>query len=670
MEEGNNMIIEYLEMNNFRQFKGRTLIQFSCNLEKNVTVILGDNTFGKTTLLQAFNWCFYDEVNLPHKDMLLNYEVANSLPENVSIEVYVKIGLVHNKLHYTIQRKRVYEKKTGKIVSIGNYVDMWYKTTDAQTSPIKGNEIPDVINSILPKDLSSYFFFDTERVQDVGERKNLSAAVKGLLGLTLLDNAKRHLGNEANSRSVLGLLYREKAKCSKDPKVDEAMNQITIKQEMRDTLSKEIDEVKEEIANYEERIGELNRILASAKETRLLHEQRKKLEIHVKRDMRLLDDTRDEIRRKIKDNFADFYFTPLVEQALTLLKRAKVDDKGVKDLTAVTLKALLERGVCVCGQKLEEGSDAYNHILEEIRFVPPESIGTLVKNYKDQLNQHRKDGRAILNNIEKTFGATCSLEASIDADQTEIKKISDKIKRSKDLSLEEQERNNAQERVESLTSTRDDKKSTYDKLGWEIENFQNFINRNRGDSDKFKRLEEVILYTKALCKWIQMAYEKKEIEIRSSLQQKVNDIFQQIYTGKRMVELDGEYHVKLITNVGGENIESGESEGLKRVKNFAFISGLVSLAKEKIIVDAGTEKFNLASEPYPLVMDAPFSNADEKHTTNISRVLPTVAEQVIMFVMQKDWNYAEKVMHDKVGAQYKLNKINDVHTQLEVIQHV
>ena len=64
-------------------------------------------------------------------------------------------------------------------------------------------------------------------------------------------------------------------------------------------------------------------------------------------------------------------------------------------------------------------------------------------------------------------------------------------------------------------------------------------------------------------------------------------------------------------------------------------------------------------------MDAPFSNADETHTANISKVLPEIAEQVIMFVMQKDWNYAEPVMNDRVGQKYHLNKISETCTRLD-----
>lgn len=90
----------------------------------------------------------------------------------------------------------------------------------------------------------------------------------------------------------------------------------------------------------------------------------------------------------------------------------------------------------------------------------------------------------------------------------------------------------------------------------------------------------------------------------------------------------------------------------------------LALAKGKIVTDSSENGINLSSEPYPLVMDAPFSNADETHTANISKVLPEIAEQVIMFVMQKDWNYAEPVMNDRVGQRYHLDKVSETFTRL------
>lgn len=59
-------------------------------------------------------------------------------------------------------------------------------------------------------------------------------------------------------------------------------------------------------------------------------------------------------------------------------------------------------------------------------------------------------------------------------------------------------------------------------------------------------------------------------------------------------------------------------------------------------------------------MDAPFSNADEKHIANISRVLPQVAEQVILVVMNKDWEFAQSDMSEKVGMIYQIVKHSEI----------
>ena len=138
-----------------------------------------------------------------------------------------------------------------------------------------------------------------------------------------------------------------------------------------------------------------------------------------------------------------------------------------------------------------------------------------------------------------------------------------------------------------------------------------------------------------------------------------------MYHGKRRVAIDENYRTSLLASLDGGEIESGESEGSNRVKNFAFIAGVVAIAKEKIIAKSLEMGNDISSEPYPLVMDAPFSNADEVHTRNISQVLPEIAEQVIMFVMAKDWRYAEPVIIGRVGREYLLHKVSETYTQVK-----
>lgn len=55
-------------------------------------------------------------------------------------------------------------------------------------------------------------------------------------------------------------------------------------------------------------------------------------------------------------------------------------------------------------------------------------------------------------------------------------------------------------------------------------------------------------------------------------------------------------------------------------------------------------------------MDAPFSNVDEIHINNICKILPNTANQVIMAVMKKDWDYAAGNLGKYVGKSYLIAK--------------
>ena len=68
------------------------------------------------------------------------------------------------------------------------------------------------------------------------------------------------------------------------------------------------------------------------------------------------------------------------------------------------------------------------------------------------------------------------------------------------------------------------------------------------------------------------------------------------------------------------------------------------------------------TEPYPLVMDAPFSNVDEIHIENIAKILPDIAEQVILIIMEKDWNNSKHILEDKLGAKYEIIKFENKET--------
>ena len=113
------MLIKSLRMENFRQFKGTTMVEFSTDPTRNVTIILGDNTFGKTTLLQAFNWCFYGTVVFPHNpDFLLNLEKAKDMINGDTREVEVEITVRYSLIAHNSRAKK-YQQNPEGIISSG-----------------------------------------------------------------------------------------------------------------------------------------------------------------------------------------------------------------------------------------------------------------------------------------------------------------------------------------------------------------------------------------------------------------------------------------------------------------------------------------------------------------------------------------------------------------------
>ena len=659
------MLIKTLRMENFRQFRGTTKVDFSCDPEKNVTIILGDNTFGKTTLLQAFNWCFYGKVNFEqHPDFLLNYEVSEEMRNGEQQIVEVEITVLHDDTEYVITRTQRYTCSNAivKGENVPN-VKVSYKQKDGQTESVKAAQVDNVINNILPEDLSTYFFFDTERVNSISTRKDVAEAVKGLLGLSIMDSAMKHLGDRAKKASVIGKLYGS-MDLDGDAKAQEALNRIQTAEEKRAAIAEQLEDCNSQIDQYEVRKEQLDTILRDNQTTTVLQKKKEDLDGRIATERKALTETIAVYFREFSAGSLSFFAQPLLSTASAFLKEVKVDDKGIRDLTKPTIMELIKRGRCICGQEICEGNDAYQHLMAELSFVPPESIGNTVRHYRETLDSFSRPAERTYSSLDERYKAILRTKNRIQEWEDELQEISDQIAGKENMRQYESELADIRVRLRDLHAKKDRLNREDGAQKNDIDRFKKIYDSLIAGSEKNRQAMELIGYAETIKEWLEETYKEKEITIRTDLEAKVNEIFERMYHGHRRVVIDAKYRVELLTTISDHEIAAGESEGSNRVKNFAFIAGLVALAKGKIITDSSENGMNLSSEPYPLVMDAPFSNADETHTANISKVLPEIAEQVIMFVMQKDWNYAEPVMNDRVGQRYHLNKISETCTRL------
>lgn len=662
------MLIKSLRYKNFRQFKGENKIDFSADSEKNVTIILGDNTFGKTTLLQMFNWCFYDKAIFnDNPDFLLNLELASGMyNDDDPIEVLIEIVLSHEGRDYTITRKQDYLKVNGKVIHRDSKLKVSFKDlSTGKTGYIeKDKDMKSVINLILPEDLSGYFFFDTERVQNVADRKDLSSSVKGLLGLTVLDNALKHLGKEESKTTVIGSFY-EDLKKNDDSKATEALAEIQAAEETRAYQQKIKDDAEAEIENYERRREVLEGKIRDLQATTDLQKRKDQLTRDIKSEKEALEKVYSEFPILFGDDAVWFFAQPLYRQAMEFLEKADVDDKGISDVTANTIKELIKNGRCLCGAEVKDGNDAYIHLMEQIKFVPPESIGTTIKNFKKDIAQYDKinlNDRFFMT-IQSRIADILRFKNRIQEWEEEIAEIETEIEGKEDAKKYQIELNDVKTRLKEKTKTKELAIAKIAEAENRKERFKKIYDTLIAKSDKGREIRRYLAYAEKIQEWIQGYYQTEESKIRSELQEHVNTIFQRMYHGERELEINEKYQTVLYTIIPEtkQKVISGESEGLLRVKNFAFIAGLVDLAKDKAL-KVGDNR--LENEPYPLILDAPFSNADEEHIKNISRELPMVAEQVIMFVMKKDWRYAETVILDRVNKMYTLEKHSDTYSTI------
>ena len=67
-----------------------------------------------------------------------------------------------------------------------------------------------------------------------------------------------------------------------------------------------------------------------------------------------------------------------------------------------------------------------------------------------------------------------------------------------------------------------------------------------------------------------------------------------------------------------------------------------------------SENSGLPGEQLPIVLDGPFSKLGEENIPLIAQALPSAAEQVIIFMLDKDWKYTG--LDEYVGSRYHIDK--------------
>lgn len=638
------MLIKKLILHNFRQYIGTQEIEFSTDSEKNVTVLIGVNTSGKTTLVRAFEWILYNKNEFDDK-ILLNKNVADNMQMGETQAVRGTLVLEHDGKEYEIARKQIYTCTGSSVRASVSTANIMYLQPDGQTKTEIGSDFDSNIERILPRALSSYFFFGGERVGAISTREDIESSVKGLMGLDVLYNAMNHL------RSVINKL-KKSMDYSGDQKAQDAQKKLDAAITKRQECEIELATVEEQIEYYQSEREKFAALLRANEETAAAQKRREQLDSVIKSLNDRIDKDKKELVSAFSRNSFAYFSLPLLKRAVEMLEKAEDETESVPEMTAVAIDYILKRGVCICGTCISEGSAAEKHLLIEKAKQPPESIGSLVRRYREQAMDYISSSDNYYELIESKFSALRSDQRELGFRIDERDRLSETLKGAKDVSVLEQQYQDADRRCREYERQRRSLTEAIGAAAKDVSNYEKALEAYGRANQKNAKVALNIEYAQAVFDWVAKAYRAREGSVRGKLEERVNANFAKMYHGSRTITIDEKYRVKYI------DVTTEESDGLKAVKSFAFVSGLVDLAKEALTADDSKEA-DIGPQYYPLVMDAPFSNVDETHIRNISMILPASAEQVIIAVMQKDWEPASEIMAPVVGKSYRIEKDRD-----------
>ena len=672
------MIINKLELYNFRQYIGKQTVEFSTDPEKNVTVLIGINTSGKTTLVRAFEWCLYgkngfDDPILLNSQVRENMHVGDTQTVSVAItftcvETKIKDGIetkvstehtLKRSFKYLCNDRSIVDGKT--VVSLNKkpeeLLTLEYLQPDGQTkTPIDRSNITETMDRILPRDLSDYFFFGGERISTITNRTDLTKSVRGLMRLDVLENAREHLAKVLKS-------FQASIDTSGDANAQKAQDSLETFKLQLVNHEKSRDEAQAQMDYWHQKENEYSAELAKSniEQVQKAKAERDRIESALRTEKLKLENAKKELVDAFNNRPYTFFGMPAIKKSLELLESVKESTECVPGMDQYAIDYLIQRGRCICGTKLDPGSIPLEKVQEERRKLPPEHIGAVVMNYKNKSEGYLAGTENYCDTIERRYAEIRKIKRQIGLLQDDFDRQADLILDDTNAKEIEIKRRNAHTKYLEAQADYSTAVASIGSCNQSIKNCVAAIDKYAKSSAKNRRIAKLISYSEEVYTWLDDTYKSKEDTVRTELQKRVNDNFSRMYHGERTITIDDKYRVKY------SDVKTEESDGLRAVKSFAFIASLVSMAKDKILDDADVK----LGQDYPLVMDAPFSNVDEIHIDNICRILPHTANQIIMAVMKKDWDYAATNLSQFVGRSYAIEKDHDAEgREIETSTHI
>ena len=647
-------------------FKGKQEIEFPQHETQNVMLLFGDNMRGKTSFLNAIRWGFYGVALGRHlreipRSNLVNRDAADEGDWIMSVTLHFD----HEGRNYQLNRKIEKLENVSKPKNNADFREVIGLRIDG--SPITGDAINNEINQVMPREVSRFFLFDGELLQ---EYENLLIE-KSEQGKKIKEHIESILGVPAlvHARDELQVLLKDaRAAQRKDAQKDEELRKFAQDQQNHEieleiiendlqTLNAQKEEHQEKIDDLDDFLNDTEAVQNKKIELARLDENQKSLEDDIEQAN---EDTQKLLKTVWKDVLAN-----CVQSIVANLKKERERRELIRD-EVINLqgeinelqKSLGDKRVCkTCGQNLSDRiRQSLKKRLDELQTKQAEKefdFDVLLELNKtiENLEGIRSEGEVnrIVDNqnkIIKTNVELVTVESTREEINEEIKDFdTDEIMRKR----EERKRwLKLLTKVEAEIKDKEDKKEKNNqaqaKISQLIANLgglQSSVSNQR--VDRMQQLQTI--FAKGI--------EQLRLKLKEDVVAHATKAFKQITTEKTYwgLEINQNYGLYILDRE--KRIINERSAGAEQVVALSLIDGLNKTSGTKA----------------PIVMDTPLGRLDPKHRRNILHYLPDMSEQVVLLVHEGEIHAKRdtEVFASRIGARYQINRVSATQSRIDKV---
>lgn len=696
------MKFQSISLKNFGVFlKDEITFAYKPKGKKNkiVTFVVGQNGTGKTTLANAMKWCLFGETNFSDQNSIVAIDALKQVAIGEDVTVSVSVKLEHQNISYIFERQESF-RRTGdnldgravcqEIRDTLTFVSTSHKqngeiVTIKQDSDSADKPVDAIVDKICPEKLRAFIFFNGERIGELARSfeqgsanansKNAAAetiktAVKTLLGLEAFYNGAQHLkGRIAQGTQVVSrLLDIELSKLS-DPALQNNVENMNKLEDEIKSLEKEISDLKNKLNSYEESCDTCEETIRKNEDADKLYRERERLNEEIQTKEKQQENIYSLMLDRLADVVKGIAAKRPASQALEKVRGIAPTTDALPFLRAETIDALLERGRCICGHEILEGSVEEKTLLKLKETLPPHSLsnslGDFIKATRERFSNIEFDdapqkfidyynsAQDYEKIIEEAKGKVEGIDRQLDGAINFDKRVS----KARDLLRAFQKEI---QKINGSIAFKDEK--IKDNL-LKIDTYRRELvndEKNKGQKAFFKRC---IKYVDAVYDRLLDYYSKNEEKVIERLDKKVKETFALLGLRNEIPSIGRDYVFRCTEQSG---IPTRLAESLSFIAALSTITAIIRLGKELVAEDENLSAAVIGA--VPLVMDAPLSTFDTKRIEAFGNRMPDIVDQLIIFTKDTEGAIVKPFMADHIGVEYTIVSDSSTRSHFEKVE--